>query len=134
VKLYPDEAQKEIYNNSQLSLLKHTQVGSQRVKRNFNDPKLLQLIPTIVNGRVIPKVQNTRDSYTSGNDIKPCDFVSETPTMMKSNCSKETYKLVMIRDSFLRGAAENVKSYLSDKYEVLSIVKPGVGLSVLTSL
>ncbi|PNF23935.1 hypothetical protein B7P43_G12110, partial [Cryptotermes secundus] len=41
-------------------------------------------------------------------------------------------KLVMIGDSFLTGAAENVKSYLSDKYEVLSIVKPGAGLSVLT--
>jgi hypothetical protein len=105
-------------------------MGSQRVKRNFYEPKLLQFIP-IVNGRVIPKVQNTRDSDTSGNNIKPCDLLAETPTMMKSICSKETYKLVMIGDSFLRAAAENVKSYLSDKYEVLSIVKPGADLSVL---
>jgi hypothetical protein len=38
----------------------------------------------------------------------------------------------MLEDSFLRGAAENVRAYLRDKCNLLSVVKPGAGINEIT--
>jgi len=38
----------------------------------------------------------------------------------------------MIGDIFFRGSAENVKTFLSEKFDVYSVVKPGSDLTTLT--
>jgi hypothetical protein len=58
------------------------------VKSNINNQNSLQYIPTVIKGRVIPKVQNARNDCISSNNIKP-------------------HKLIILGDSLLRGVAEN---------------------------
>jgi hypothetical protein len=43
------------------------------------------------------------------------------------------HKITMIGDSFFLGCAENVKSYRSDRYKVLSVVKPSAKVNTLTN-
>jgi hypothetical protein len=69
------------------------QEGLQRVKSNFNNQKVLQFIPTIVNERVIPNMQKIRDGSASSNSIEPCDLIPKNPSSMKLNCCKKAHKL-----------------------------------------
>jgi hypothetical protein len=55
-------------------------------------------------------------------------------TSKTSSMSGQTreHKITMIGDSFLRGCAENVKTFLSDRYEGFSVVKPDAKVNTLT--
>jgi hypothetical protein len=105
-KLYIDEAQKSPAINSQVSLMNHCQEGSQ---------KLLQFIPTIVNGRVIPNMQKIRDGCASSNSIKSCDLVPKNPSNMKLNCCKKAHKLIMLGDSFFSRSSWKYEYLLKSK-------------------
>jgi hypothetical protein len=98
-------------------------VGNKRPVKESNDQKLSYFIPTVVNGRVLPNVQK-----------KPSGLVTKAKSLHNTNlnCSKKTHKIIMIGDSFFRRAAENVRTYLNEKCNVIGVVKPGAGLSELT--
>jgi hypothetical protein len=44
---------------------------------------------------------------------------------------KKVHKIVMIGDRFFRGSAENVKTFLGEKFDVCSVVRPDSDLSTL---
>jgi hypothetical protein len=98
-------------------------VGNKDPVKKSNNQKLLHFIPTIVNGRVMPNGYN-----------KPLDLVTKVKSFhnTKQKYSKKTHKVIMIGDSFFRGAAENVRSFLNEKCDGFGVVKPGAGLSEIT--
>ena len=49
------------------------------------------------------------------------------------NGQNSEHKIIMIGDSFLRGCAKNVKTYINDRYEVFGTVKPGAKIMTLTN-
>jgi hypothetical protein len=98
------EVQRAASINHQTSTLNQRQDGTQPVENNFHNQKLLQFIPTIVNGRVIPNVHNKRVCHYNSYDIKPCGLVTETLSNVKLNCCKKAHKVIMMGDSFFRGS------------------------------
>lgn len=65
---------------------------------------------------------------------KPLDSVTKVKSLhnTKQKYSKKSHKVIMIGDSFFRGAAENVRTFLNEKCDVFGVVKPGAGLSEIT--
>jgi hypothetical protein len=92
----------------------------------------LQFIPTTVNRKVITNVLNQKVCHFNGNNIKPGAQAINTLLNQKPICCKMVHKLIMFGDSFLRGSPEIVRTSLSEKCDVLSVVNPGADLSELT--
>lgn len=72
-----------------MSLSNQHQEGSQRVKSNFNNQKLVQIIRLIINGKVISNVQNIRDGCAGSNNTMPCDLVTTIPPKVDLSCCKK---------------------------------------------
>jgi hypothetical protein len=88
-------------------------------------------IPTIVNGRVIPIVLNKRACYLNDNNSESGGLASNTPHNVKLNGGKKVSNY-LFGDSFLKGSAEIVRTILSEKCNVLSVIKLGADLKELT--
>ena len=90
--------------------------------------KSSKVIPTILNGILIYYSNNkSSKDKTSKYDLKPNRVGTITLNKKKNdmNGQNSEHKIIMIGDSFLRGCAENVKTYINDRYEGFGIVKPG---------
>jgi hypothetical protein len=91
--------------------------------------KTIYTIPTIVNGQI-----SSNNSDGSVNSENKESNISVTESFLKlgsnMNIPRKEHKIVIIGDSHSRGCAWNLKPYLSDKFEVSSLVKPGSCTSI----
>jgi hypothetical protein len=76
-------------------------------------------------------VLNKKACYLNGNNRKSGRWSSNTPHNVKPNGGKKAHKLLMFGDNFLKGSAEIVRTLLSEKCNVFSVVKPGSDLREL---
>jgi hypothetical protein len=77
-------------------------------------------------------VLNKTACYLNGNNSKSGGLAINTPHNVKLNGGKKAHKLLMFGDSFLKGSAEIVRTTLSQKCNVLSVIKLGADLKELT--
>jgi hypothetical protein len=113
--------------------------GKQHLDCKTDEQKPNQSIPTIINGNLIYNTKNrtgpykkmpTKNREMHEDNLKLDDITSKTNGV---NGRTSEHKITTTGDRFLRGCAENVKTYLSDRYEVFCVVKPSAKVNTLTN-
>jgi hypothetical protein len=88
-----------------------------------------------VNGTVMTRVSSVSEKSAgcnNGKNDKSVDPVIKMLHNVKLNNDKYMHKLLIFGDSILRESARTVRTLLSEKYNVLSVVKPGADFKELT--
>jgi hypothetical protein len=114
--------------------------GNQHLDCKTDEQKPNQCIPTIINGNLIYNTKNRTGPYQqkvpSETRVLHEDTTSNLIDVITSktngaNGRTSEHKVTMIGGGFLRGCAENVKTYLSRRYEVFNVLKPCAKVNTL---